>query len=58
LPFKDIEKIDITTFLTAYHITGSNVYGDRKIVETKEQADHSLFYVVAVALLDGDVYPE
>jgi len=53
----DIEKVDITTFLTAYHITGSGAYGDRKEVCTKEQADHSLFYVVAVALLDGDVYP-
>jgi 2-methylcitrate dehydratase len=50
----DIEKIDITTFLTAYHIIGSGTYGDRKIVETKEQADHSLFYLVAVLLLDGE----
>jgi 2-methylcitrate dehydratase len=54
----DIEKIDITTFLTAYHIIGSGSYGDRKTVSTKEQADHSLFYLIAVALLDGDVYPE
>jgi 2-methylcitrate dehydratase len=53
----DIEKVDITTFLTAYHIIGSGAYGDRKHVGTKEQADHSLFYLVAVALLDGDVYP-
>jgi len=54
---EDIEKVEITTFLTAYHITGSGAYGDRQNVETKEQGDHSLFYVVAVALLDGDVYP-
>jgi 2-methylcitrate dehydratase len=54
----EIEKIEITTFLTAYHIIGSGAYGDRKKVETKEQADHSLFYLVAVALLDGDIYPE
>lgn len=53
----DIRKVEITTFLTAYHITGSGAYGDRQKVETKEQGDHSLFYVVAVALLDGDVYP-
>jgi len=53
-----ISKIRIRTFLTAYHITGSGAYGDRQIVETKEQADHSLFYVVAVALLDGELYPE
>lgn len=54
---EDIDKVEITTFLTAYHITGSGAYGDRQNVETKEQADHSLFYVVAAALLDGDVYP-
>jgi 2-methylcitrate dehydratase len=53
----DIEKIDVTTFLTAYHIIGSGSYGNRKIVETKEQADHSLFYQVAVLLLDGEIYP-
>jgi 2-methylcitrate dehydratase len=55
---EEIEKITITTFLTAYHITGSGAYGDRKNVETKEQADHSLFYLVAVALLDDQVDPE
>jgi 2-methylcitrate dehydratase len=54
----DIESIDLTTFLTAYHIIGSGAYGDRQIVETKEQADHSLFYAAAVLLLDGEVYPE
>ncbi|HYV54372.1 MAG TPA: hypothetical protein VE933_07305, partial [Chitinophagaceae bacterium] len=35
----------------------SGAYGDRKKVETKEQADHSLFYLAAVALLDGDIFP-
>jgi 2-methylcitrate dehydratase len=53
-----VKEINITTFLTAYHITGSGAYGDRKKVETKEQADHSLFYLAAVALLDGEIYPE
>jgi 2-methylcitrate dehydratase len=53
-----IESVDITTFLTAYHIVGGGVYGDRKNVHSKEQADHSLPYVLAVLLLDGEVYPE
>jgi 2-methylcitrate dehydratase len=44
----DIESVDLTTFLTAYHIIGSGAYGDRQVVETKEQADHSLFYAAAV----------
>ena len=52
-----IEKVTVTTFLTAYHIIGSGAYGDRTNVETKEQADHSLFYLVAVALIDGNIYP-
>ncbi|MEJ0103621.1 MAG: MmgE/PrpD family protein [Bacteroidota bacterium] len=53
----DIQEVNITTFLTAYHIIGSGAYGDRQEVYTKEQADHSLFYLAAVALIDGDVYP-
>jgi 2-methylcitrate dehydratase len=53
----EIERIEITTFLTAYHITGGGAYGDRKNVHSKEQADHSLPYVSAVALLDGEVCP-
>jgi 2-methylcitrate dehydratase len=54
----EIEKIQVNTFITAYHIIGSGSYGDRKIVHSKEQADHSLFYVLAAALVAGEVYPE
>jgi 2-methylcitrate dehydratase len=53
-----IEKIELTTFLTAYHIVGGGEYGDRHAVHSKEQADHSLPYTVAVALLDDELYPE
>jgi 2-methylcitrate dehydratase len=28
-----------------------------RVIRTKEQADHSLLYLLAVALLDGDVMP-
>ena len=31
---------------------------DKTVVRTKEEADHSLPYLVAVALLDGQVMPE
>lgn len=54
----NIEKIEVTTFLTAYHIVGGGEYGDRKTVASKEQADHSLPYVIAAALLDEQLYPE
>jgi 2-methylcitrate dehydratase len=58
LEVADIESVELTTFLTAYHIIGSGAYGDRQKVESKEQADHSLFYAAAVLLLDGEVYPD
>lgn len=53
----DITEVNITTFLTAYHIVGNGEYGDRKKVFSKEQADHSLPYLSAVVLLDKQVYP-
>jgi 2-methylcitrate dehydratase len=54
----NIESIDITTFITAYHIVGGGEYGDRHTVFSKEQADHSLPYVISAALLDDELYPE
>ncbi|EFH81711.1 MmgE/PrpD family protein [Ktedonobacter racemifer] len=40
-----------------YDFTGGGRYGMDKVVRTKEQADHSLPYLLAVALLDEDVMP-
>lgn len=54
---EDIERIDIETFDVAYQIIGGGEEGDKTVVLTKEQADHSLPYMVAVALLDGEVLP-
>ena len=54
----DIERMDVSIFQTAYNIVGGGRYGDRKRVQTKEQADHSLPYLLAVAMLDGEVLPE
>ena len=53
----EIDRIDITIFQNAYDIIGGGKYGDRQSARTKEQADHSLPYLIAVALLDGDVLP-
>jgi 2-methylcitrate dehydratase len=53
----DIERIEIETFDVAYHIIGGGDEGDKRIVRTKEEADHSLPYMVAVAILDGQVMP-
>lgn len=54
----DIRKIEIRTFDVAYHIIGGGEEGNKKMVRTKEEADHSLPYMTAVALLDGQVLPE
>jgi 2-methylcitrate dehydratase len=53
----EIKEIEVTTFETAYDIVGGGHYGDRHMVQTKEQADHSMAYVIAVALIDGQVLP-
>jgi 2-methylcitrate dehydratase len=55
---EEIEKIKIEIFDVAYNIIGGGEEGDKTIVRTKEQADHSLPYLVAVGILDGQVMPE
>jgi 2-methylcitrate dehydratase len=55
---EDVVRMDIDTFDVAYHIIGGGEEGDKTIVRTKEEADHSLQYMVAVAILDGQVMPE
>ena len=54
---EDVERIDLDTFQVAFMIIGGGEEGDKHIVQTKEEADHSLPYMLAVALLDGDVGP-
>ena len=54
---EEIEAIKIDIFDVAYHIIGGGEEGDKQRVRTKEEADHSLPYMVAVALLDGEVSP-
>ncbi|MEX0944525.1 MAG: MmgE/PrpD family protein [Balneolaceae bacterium] len=53
----DVESIDIEIFDVAYHIIGGGEEGDKTIVRFKEEADHSLQYMVSAALLDGQVLP-
>jgi 2-methylcitrate dehydratase len=52
-----VERIELETFQVAYDIIGGGEEGGKKVVTTKEQADHSLPYLLAVALLDGQVLP-
>ena len=55
---KNIESIVLNTFDVAYNIIGGGEEGGKKNISTKEEADHSLPYMMAVLLLDGNVLPE
>ncbi|AGG89628.1 MmgE/PrpD family protein [Rhodanobacter denitrificans] len=52
-----IRAVHIITFQVAYDIIGGGEEGDKRHIRSKEEADHSLPYMVAVALLDGEVQP-
>jgi 2-methylcitrate dehydratase len=54
----DVDRIDVDIFDVAYKIIGGGEEGNKSVVATKEQADHSLPYLIAVAILDGEVTPE
>jgi 2-methylcitrate dehydratase len=53
-----VERIELDTFQVAFDIIGGGEEGDKYRVHSKEEADHSLPYLLAVALLDGQVLPE
>ncbi len=52
---ENVVSIEADVFQDAYDFTGGGRFGPKKNVHTKEDADHSLPYLMAVALLDGDV---
>jgi 2-methylcitrate dehydratase len=53
-----VQRIDIEIFDVAFNIIGGGEEGDKTLVQTKEAADHSLPYLIAAAILDGQVMPE
>ena len=53
----EIEKIVLHTFDVAYNIIGGGEEGGKKNIRTKEEADHSLPYMMSAILLDGNVLP-
>jgi 2-methylcitrate dehydratase len=52
-----VVSIEAEVFQLCYDFAGGGLYGVDRGIRTKEQADHSLPYLLAVALLDGDVMP-
>jgi 2-methylcitrate dehydratase len=53
-----VVRIELETFQVAWDIIGGGEEGAKIEIATKEEADHSLPYLLAVALLDGHVLPE
>jgi 2-methylcitrate dehydratase len=53
----DVVSIEADVVQSTYDYTGGGRFGPKSNVHTKEDADHSLPYLLAVALLDGDVQP-
>jgi 2-methylcitrate dehydratase len=53
----DVERIQVDVFDVAHRTIGGGEEGDKTLVFSKEDADHSLPYLVAVALLDHTVMP-
>jgi 2-methylcitrate dehydratase len=54
----DIESVEVEVFQTAYDIAGGGSFGSKDAPATKEQADYNLKYLLAAALIDGQVGPE
>ncbi|MGI0083553.1 MAG: MmgE/PrpD family protein, partial [Nitrososphaerales archaeon] len=55
---ENVDSIEVKIFDVAYNIIGGGEEGEKNSVKTKEEADHSLPYILASALIDGKVTPE
>ncbi len=54
----DIASVEVEVFQTAFDIAGGGSFGSKDAPATKEQADYNLKYLLAAALIDGQVGPE
>lgn len=54
---EEIKSIVLNTFDVAFNIIGGGEEGSKKNISIKEEADHSLPYMMSVLLLDGQVMP-
>lgn len=54
---EEIERVELSVFQVAFDIIGGGEEGQKIVVRSKEEADHSLPYLAAVALLDGQLMP-
>jgi 2-methylcitrate dehydratase len=58
LSASDVLSVRCDIFQTGYDIAGGGGFGSKDHPQTKEQADYNLKYLIAAALLDGQVGPE
>src|SRR5271155_63531 len=54
---EQVATIEAEVFQLCYDFAGGGLYGTDRFIRTKEEADHNLPYLLAVALIDGDVTP-
>lgn len=52
-----VERVRLRTFDVAHSIIGGGEEGDKRTIRTKEEADHSLPWMLAAVLLDGELTP-
>ena len=52
-----IKSIHAEVAQGAYDVLAGGSYGPKAECRNKEQADHNLMYLLAVALLDGEIWP-
>ncbi len=52
-----VRRITLEAAKGAYNVIGGGSYGPKTSCHIKEQADHNLLYLIAVALIDGEVQP-
>jgi 2-methylcitrate dehydratase len=55
---RDITSVEVAVFQTAFDIAGGGSFGNKDAPTTKEQADYNLKYLLAAALIDGEVGPD
>ena len=51
----DVAGIEANVVQDTYDFTGGGRFGPKDVVHTKNEADHSLPYLLAVAAIDGEV---
>jgi 2-methylcitrate dehydratase len=53
-----IKRAHVEVAQGAYDVLAGGTYGPKTECRNKEQADHNLMYLISVALLDGEIWPE